>query len=94
MHIPIFRPCGEKNDFAVSLLKKHLLHGDHATATPIVVGCPVVAGSPKGRKAERAVAHLETNQPRSLIGKTDPAVRAFSVEKTADFEKAIAEVRA
>ena len=30
----------------------------------------------------------------SLIGKTDPAVRAFSVEKTADFEKAIAEVRA
>lgn len=30
----------------------------------------------------------------SLIGKTDPAVRAFSVEKTADFEKAIAEVQA
>lgn len=30
----------------------------------------------------------------SLIGKTDAAVRCFSVEKTADFEKAIAEVRA
>ncbi len=29
----------------------------------------------------------------SLIGKTDGSVRTFSVEKTADFEKAIAEVR-